>query len=145
VQHEDIASAIERRTLFIALKGGIMDFAAGQKFAAAEYFRPLVEAPVAEFVREAERIERTAKIEDHEFFRYGKNSASALVLWASQEAVVTNPFSQILFKVIGISERSRSLDIDARSCWRTQLGSFRNSSQLTPMVDLAALQVGGTQ
>jgi hypothetical protein len=78
-----------------------MNFAVGQKFAAAEYFQPLVQAPVAEFVREAEQIERTSRIENHEFFQFAKNSASALVLWASQEAVVTNPFSQILFRVIG--------------------------------------------
>ncbi len=52
------------------------------------------------FATEVEAIERSARIEDHEFFRFARGHAKALVLWASQEAVVTNPFSQVLFSVL---------------------------------------------
>lgn len=69
-------------------------------FPADRYFEPIVHAPVASFVGEAEAIERQARIEDHPFFKYAEGRPNVLILWASQEAVVTNPFSQILFRVI---------------------------------------------
>ena len=65
-----------------------------------EYFQPLVENPDYSFIREAELIEREARIENHPFFEKAKGNKSAMVLWASQEALVTNPFSQILFRVM---------------------------------------------
>ena len=65
-----------------------------------EYFEPLKENPDSSFLKAAEAIERDAKIEDHHFFVVAKKSKPALVLWTSQEAIVTNPFSQILFRVI---------------------------------------------
>lgn len=77
-----------------------MQIIPGTKFAAQNYFEPITQEPVAEFAIEAEQIERAAKIEGHEFFKYAGNHPAALVLWTSQEAVVTNPFSQILFKVL---------------------------------------------
>ncbi|MGY4319213.1 iron-containing redox enzyme family protein [Bradyrhizobium sp. JR3.5] len=55
---------------------------------------------IAPFVAEAEAIERRARIEAHPFFEYAKGHPDALALWASQEAVVTNPFSQVLLRVI---------------------------------------------
>jgi hypothetical protein len=78
-----------------------MEFVPGRNLAARDYFAPLKEGrPIAPFAKEAESIERNARIEDHEFFRYARSNSKALVLWASQEAVVTNPFSQILFTVL---------------------------------------------
>jgi hypothetical protein len=67
----------------------------------AEYFEPLKENPDRSFVEVANKIERDAKIETHPFFETAKNSREALILWTSQEAIVTNPFSQILFQLIG--------------------------------------------
>ena len=67
----------------------------------SEYFEPLIENPDRSFVYTANAIERSARIEDHPFFATAKNSRDAMVLWTSQEAIVTNPFSQILFQLIG--------------------------------------------
>ena len=66
-----------------------------------EYFERGTENPDASFVRTAESFERSARIENHPFFETAKHERKALVLWASQEAIVTNPFSQILFHVLG--------------------------------------------
>ena len=66
-----------------------------------EYFRPLHENPDRSFVEIAEAIERDVKIENHPFFKSAVNDRRAMILWTAQEAIVTNPFSQILFKVIG--------------------------------------------
>lgn len=66
-----------------------------------EYFEPLRENPDRSFVDAANKIEREAKIEDHPFFANAKNSREAMILWTGQEAIVTNPFSQILFQLIG--------------------------------------------
>jgi hypothetical protein len=76
-------------------------FAPGdQNVVVRDYFEPLPENPDRSFVEEAGAIERRAKIENHRFFDIAKNSRQAMVLWASQEAIVTNPFSQILFRLI---------------------------------------------
>ncbi|XUJ32449.1 hypothetical protein ACQ5SK_28575 [Bradyrhizobium japonicum] len=69
-------------------------------FPVDKHFQPIVHWPIAPFIAEAEAIERRARIEVHPFFEYAKNQPDALSLWASQEAVVTNPFSQILLRVI---------------------------------------------
>lgn len=65
-----------------------------------EYFEPLKENPDRSFVEAANKIERDAKIESHPFFAAAKNSRDAMILWTSQEAIVTNPFSQILFQLM---------------------------------------------
>jgi Iron-containing redox enzyme len=82
--------------------GGILvnNILAGENFRAREYFQPIIHRPVAPFALEAEAIERNARIEDHPFFQYAKTRPEVLVLWTSQEAIVTNPFSQILFRVM---------------------------------------------
>ena len=67
----------------------------------SEYFEQLKENPDRSFVDIAAKIERDARIEDHLFFSVAKNRRDAMVLWASQEVIVTNPFSQILFQLIG--------------------------------------------
>jgi hypothetical protein len=66
-----------------------------------DYFDPLPEKLDFTFVREAEKIERDAKIEKHPFFEVARDSKEAMILWTSQEAIITNPFSQILFSVLG--------------------------------------------
>jgi hypothetical protein len=66
----------------------------------SEYFGPVNLTANRDFVIEAEVIERGARIEDHPFFVVAGKSREALVVWASQEAVVTNPFSQVLFEVM---------------------------------------------
>lgn len=65
-----------------------------------DYFGPLDANADRGFVDSAEALERNAKIEEHPFFALAKHKREALVLWASQEAIVTNPFSQVLFRVI---------------------------------------------
>jgi hypothetical protein len=65
-----------------------------------DYFGALALNPDRSFVGAAEVLERKAKIEEHPFFLKAKNNREALVLWASQEAIVTNPFSQILFRLM---------------------------------------------
>jgi hypothetical protein len=67
----------------------------------AEYFEPLKVNPDRVFVDVANKIERDSKIETHSFFEAAKHSRDAMILWTSQEAIVTNPFSQILFQLIG--------------------------------------------
>jgi hypothetical protein len=62
-----------------------------------EYFAPLVFGGNRSFVAEAEALESAARIGSHLFFEHASENSDALRLWASQEAVVTNPFSQILF------------------------------------------------
>jgi hypothetical protein len=66
----------------------------------SEYFEQLKDNPDRSFVETAYAMEREAKIEDHPFFTSAKLSRNAMVLWTSQEAIVTNPFSQILFRLI---------------------------------------------
>jgi hypothetical protein len=66
-----------------------------------EYFEPIPSNLDDSFIEVAENIERDARIEDHPFFSEAKHNRQSLVLWAGQEAIVTNPFSQILFRVIG--------------------------------------------
>ena len=61
-----------------------------------EYFEPLTEKPDRSFVDVANKIERDAKIEDHPFFKKAKNSRDAMILWTSQEAIVTNPISETI-------------------------------------------------
>jgi heme oxygenase-like protein len=71
-----------------------------EPLAMRDYFQPLEGDPDRSFVTVAETIERDAKIENHAFFNVAKQNREALILWTSQEAIVTNPFSQILFRVI---------------------------------------------
>jgi hypothetical protein len=66
-----------------------------------EYFDPIPSNLDGSFIEFAEKLERDARVEDHPFFSAAKRSRQLLVLWAGQEAIVTNPFSQILFRVIG--------------------------------------------
>jgi len=70
-------------------------------FSIREYFQPVLTTGDRSFVSDAEAIERKAAIENHEFFAIAMNSREALKFWAAQEAIVTNPFSQILLHVIG--------------------------------------------
>lgn len=78
----------------------VMILSVNDFLAVGEYFRPANTASDHAFVDEAEAIERHAKIEGHPFFAVAKQQRGALLLWASQEAIVTNPFSQILFQVL---------------------------------------------
>lgn len=64
------------------------------------YFGRANDQPIAPFVADAEKIERAAAIESHPFFVYAMENSSALLLWAGQEAVITNPFSQALFATL---------------------------------------------
>lgn len=64
------------------------------------YFAPVSWDGDHTFVEQAEAIERSAQIENHPFFREARHRRELLTLWAAQEAVVTNPFSQILFRVL---------------------------------------------
>lgn len=66
----------------------------------SEYFETLPVNPDRSFVETAIAMEREAKIENHSFFATAKHSRNAMILWTSQEAIVTNPFSQILFRLI---------------------------------------------
>jgi hypothetical protein len=65
-----------------------------------DYFGPLETNADRAFVDIAEAIGWNAKVEEHPFFDLAKQRRQALVLWASQEAIVTNPFSQVLFRVL---------------------------------------------
>lgn len=64
------------------------------------YFAPLSLGGDRNFIAEAEAIESAAKIADHPFFGLAKRNKQALLLWTSQEASVTNPFSQILLATL---------------------------------------------
>lgn len=66
----------------------------------SEWFQQLEPPTNRDMVDEAIAIERAARIEDHPFFEYAKSSPKAMKLWTSQEAVVTNPFSQVLFAMM---------------------------------------------
>lgn len=74
-----------------------MILSADQDVTELEYFAPLAFGGDRAFVLEAEAIESAARIGSHPFFDRASESPDALKLWVSQEAVVTNPFSQILF------------------------------------------------
>ena len=65
------------------------------------FYEPLLLKVNRSFVDEARAIERGAKIENHAFFGLAKRNPRALLVWASQEAIVTNPFSQLLLRAIG--------------------------------------------
>lgn len=71
-----------------------------QRLIIRDYFEPIENGLMPSFMKGAESIERTAKIEEHPFFQLATKSREALILWTAQEAVVTNPFSQILCRVI---------------------------------------------
>jgi hypothetical protein len=66
-----------------------------------DYFTPPKLDFERDFIFAAETIQKAAGIENHPFFTFAKKEKRALTIWAAQEAVVTNPFSQILFHVIG--------------------------------------------
>lgn len=72
----------------------------GDFLEAEEYFSPILGLNNEPFVEEAFAIEREAAISKHPFFHVAMKNRMALTFWAGQEAVVTNPFSQILFKVL---------------------------------------------
>jgi len=72
----------------------------GEYLTVTDYFGPIQEVGTAPFVAEAAAIERDAAIEKHPFFPFAQTHRDAVVFWASQEAVVTNPFSQTLFRVL---------------------------------------------
>lgn len=74
-----------------------MKVVTGAALQSRQVFFGITVEPLAPFVKEAEKIERAAEIERHPFFAHALENPSALVLWASQEAVVTTPFSQALF------------------------------------------------
>lgn len=50
-------------------------------------------------IEAAEKYVVDKKLEEHEFFEYGKTSLNALKIWVTQELIVTGPFSQLIFKV----------------------------------------------
>jgi hypothetical protein len=65
----------------------------------ARYFEPVTATLKHEAIGQANAYQQAAAIERHEFFAAGRASRSALRIWASQEAVVTGPFSQLLLLV----------------------------------------------
>ncbi len=71
-----------------------------QRLDPRDYFDPVKPDIDRSFVDVAEALEREAKIEEHPFFTLARGSRAAVILWASQEAIVTNPFSQVLFRVL---------------------------------------------
>jgi hypothetical protein len=77
--------------------GGSMILSVGEKVTEAEYFAPLNMGGDRSFIAKAEAIEAAAGIGSHPFFALALRDPEALRFWVSQEAVVTNPFSQILF------------------------------------------------
>lgn len=60
------------------------------------YFQPLRNGPFADAVNRANIIADNCGIGDHEFFSIAANEPNLLRFWASQEAVTTNAFSQLL-------------------------------------------------
>ncbi|MEQ1881122.1 MAG: FAD-dependent oxidoreductase [Burkholderiales bacterium] len=60
------------------------------------YFQPLRDGPFANAVHQANIIADNCGIESHEFFKIAQNEPDLLRFWASQEAVTTNAFSQLL-------------------------------------------------
>ncbi len=69
-------------------------------FQAREYFCPINIPEIPLLILEAEKLDQILMIPKHPFFSAAKINPKALEFWVTQEAVVTNPFSQILFKVI---------------------------------------------
>ena len=65
-----------------------------------EFFGPANLQTNSEFITQAIDIERSAQIERHSFFSLANSELAALKFWVSQEAVVTNPFSQVLFSTL---------------------------------------------
>lgn len=59
-------------------------------------FAPLSPGPFGEQIRALGSIADQSGIERHPFFLYAANHRKALEAWAAQEAVTTNPFSQLL-------------------------------------------------
>lgn len=77
-----------------------MKIASGTTLQSSQVFFGIAVEPLAPFVKEAEKIERAAAIEHHPFFAHALANPAALILWATQEAVVTTPFSQALFATL---------------------------------------------
>lgn len=77
-----------------------MILGADETITEAEYFAPLDFTSDRSFIAEAEAIEAAANIGRHPFFQTAYQRSDALRLWTAQEAVVTNPFSQILFATL---------------------------------------------
>jgi hypothetical protein len=63
------------------------------------YFEPFSASDLPDAVIRANEYQEAASIQDHRFFQIALVSRDALRLWASQEAVITGPFSQLLLLV----------------------------------------------
>jgi hypothetical protein len=61
-----------------------------------QFFKPLEPGPFAAQVQEVSRISDNSGVERHPFFAFAGTQRRALEVWAEQEAVTTNAFSQML-------------------------------------------------
>jgi hypothetical protein len=63
-------------------------------------------ADAAQFpaIIEARLLLSRCEIGEHKFFSYAANHREALMWWTSQEAVITNHFSQVLFRLLSTIE-----------------------------------------
>lgn len=61
-----------------------------------EYFGPMREGPFRPHIDEIGLMADESGVQGHKFFEYASSDRRALEVWAAQEAVVTNAFSQLL-------------------------------------------------
>jgi pyrroloquinoline quinone (PQQ) biosynthesis protein C len=69
------------------------------KWIFGEYFDPSTKTTLHPVIELANRYQTEAHVECHPFFQLARRNRNALRIWAAQEAVVTNTFSQLLLFV----------------------------------------------
>jgi hypothetical protein len=81
-----------------------------QSWAHSEFFLPTEISEIHPVVEKIEQYIASAALDQHPFFAEAKVNTNALLLWASQEIVMTNAFSQI---VLFAASRVRNVHVRA--------------------------------
>jgi hypothetical protein len=114
------------------------------------FFDPLSDVAEHPVVREIEQYIEHRQLDEHQFFRLANHSKSALVLWATQELVMTNAFSQLVLRaascIPNVHARAVLVEIASGEHGLSRRGIAKHAhpwllSQLGSSIDLDLVQV----
>jgi Iron-containing redox enzyme len=92
--------------------------ACGENSTYEDWFEP---PPASErphpVIAEAEQYVSRTRIEEHEFFRYAAGSRYALIIWVTQELMVTGPFAQCMLYVASLLRNVHSRSRMTAAAW----------------------------
>jgi hypothetical protein len=120
ITQQDDEDGVQMATISDAAAAVVGDIA--QQWDYTAWFAPIDTWSTSDAFERANSYQENAGVEGHRFFTIAAKDPAALVLWASQEAIVTGPFSQLL-----LLAASQITNVHLRAAFMNVIGGEHNA------------------